>query len=375
MPASSNRRLVASIVTLVLGCGARSSLLDETALIGDGDGGSGAGSLATSSTLAGPPTSSQATGAGGDCTARNLDFDSPGALRLVTEGEIVFYTTADAEVMRGDLETGEERALATGRMSLGDLAIWDGYLYFSDFSSISRVPLQGGEPTVVVDLPSTTYSLAIDATGLYWAEGPSSLAFHTIERRTWDGARTTLARDVQFPVGLSVGPAGLVYTDPYDLTAPAGTVRSVPLAGGPSVVLADTLPYPELPFQRDGFVYWMEAIDREGTNFGGIARILPGARDRERVFSLGRQYPVHWATDGAHYFATVLDEATDSQLVAGGYPVGSGQTEIADGGRDAFFTMVATTPKRLVWTAQRSKEDSPRLDGIRSLCLDAIPFL
>lgn len=365
------------LLSLLLGCGTRTSLPSEATRTAGGDGGDGGGNTHDSSSASGGANSSAqtTTGGGGDCTARNLDLEGTGALRLQTVGEVVFYSTVDGSVVRGDLETGEERVLVSGKQSLGDIAIYDGFLYFSDFSSISRVPLDGGAESVVVDVPSTSYALAVDATGIYWIEGPSSLASHTIERRLPDGSRLTLATNVQFPFGLSLGPAGVVFTDPYDWSAPAGTVRSVGIDGTAPTLVASSVPYPELPFQRDGFIYWVEATDEVSTNHGGIGRIPVGGGAREKVLALDGLYPVFGMTDGSHYFMTVLDEDIDSQLIAAGYPIAREQTVVARGGADAYFTMVATTPKRLVWTAQPATGESPPLDGVRSLCLDAIPFL
>jgi hypothetical protein len=72
---------------------------------------------------------------------------------------------------------------------------------------------------LVIGLPSTSFGIAVDATGLYWIEGPGSLANHEIKRLTPNGEVIPIAQVIQYPLGLSVGPGGVLYTDPYDFSA------------------------------------------------------------------------------------------------------------------------------------------------------------
>lgn len=347
-------------------CGARSGLEEDTSSAGARGGG---GSTATS-----PGGGGGGGGVGGfdDCVAPTLKAGGVGALVLQTEGEIAYYTTLDNRILRGDLETATETTLVSERSSLGDMVVFDGTVYFSDAEGIWRMPEGGGEPDLVVAFAGPSSSIAVDATGIYWVEGPSSLSFHTIKRRALNGEVIVLASDAQLPLGLSVREGGLVYTDPYDLSAEPGTVRAVSIDGAASRLLASGLPYPELPFQRDGFVYWVEARSPRFTNDGGIARAAFDGGGPERVFAFEGQYPIWATTDGSAFFVTVLREEGGTQLLTGAFPISNGQRVIAEAGPESFFTVVATTPKRIVWTVQPGTPEAVPIDGVRSLCRSSL---
>ncbi len=351
-----------AVLLLVLaGCGARSAL--EEADSAGGRGGEGGGTT---------PLGGGGAGTGGvfdDCVAPAFKAGGVGALVVRTEGETAYYTTLDDRILRGDLEAATEVELLADPVAVGDIAVFEGTLYYSDAHGLWQMPEGGGEPALVLSFAGPSYSIAVDATGIYWVEGPSSLSFHFIKRRAPSGEVTVLASNVQLPLGLSVGPLGLVYTDPYDLLAEAGAVRAVSIDGASSTLVASARPYPELPFQRDGIIYWVETRSPRFTNEGGIARAAPGGAPPEEVFSFESQYPI-WATaDGAAFYATVLrEDQSATELLSGAFPVANGQRVIAESEPDEFFTAVATTPKRIVWTVQPSDPEGSPVDGVRSLC-------
>ncbi|MFO0613652.1 MAG: hypothetical protein U0414_13735 [Polyangiaceae bacterium] len=362
--------VVAALALVAVACGARTSLEGEAHVGGSGGAGPISGASVTNASVA-------STATGDDpCMSRTLDHDGSGALVVRTEGEFAFFTTEDGRVMRGDLETGEELALATGKEGLGDLALFEGYAYFSDLHSVTRVPLAGGPEENLVSLPATSYAIAVDASGIYWIDGPSSLSNHEIKRRAPDGSELTLASMVQLPLGLSVGAHGVLFTDPYDFLADPGTVRLVAPEGGPSTLVVESVPYPQNPFQRDDYLYWVEASDEMITNHGGIVRIASDGSQHQKVLPLEQQYPVWAMTDGERYYVTVLDEVGGTHVIAANYPIAGAQTDVASAeSKDVFFTMVATTPKRVVWTVQRGLENDGPIDGVKSVCRTAISFL
>lgn len=358
--------IVLPALLLAASCGARTSL-ELDGVLGGGGGGT------TAETTSASPAS---TGTGFEpCEARTLDAQGEGAVVLRTVGEITYYNTVDGRLMRGDLETGVETVLAAGETSIGDIATFDGDVFFSDTTGIWRIPGGTGSPSLVIGLPSTSFGIAVDATGLYWIEGPGSLANHEIKRFTPNGEVIPIAQVIQYPLGLSVGPGGVLYTDPYDFSADPGAVRVSSIQGGStSTLVAESVPYPELPFQRDGFFYWVEASDENITNHGGIARAAASGGAREKVLFLDGQYPISATADGEHYFMTVLsDPRGRSQLIAADYPVAGVQTLLADEA-GVFFSMVASTPKRVVWTSQKGVGSDAPVDGVRSLCRSAISF-
>ncbi len=110
------------------------------------------------------------------------------------------------------------------------------------------------------------------------------------------------------------------------------------------------------------------------TNHGGIVRVAIDGSEHQKVLSLEQQYPIWATTDGERWFMTVLDEASGSHLIAATYPVAGPQTNVATAGTNEFFTMVATTPKRVVWTVQVGVEGEAPVDGVRSQCRSAISF-
>lgn len=344
--------LVACGVQVQGGLGGHESSFVEPA----GGGGAGQGGAGQGGADAG----------GGPCTNAVLDAGGAGGIVLRTLGEIAYYTTTENSIIRADLESGTMTILTADRPHLGDIAVFDGQLYFSDVSGVWQMPEAGGTPELIAPMGWVSPSIAAGATGLYWLED-HDVEGYWIHRRAPDGEVTVLTTDIDSPTGLSVGPQGVVYTDPYDPFVEPGAVRVVTIDGAPSTVLASARPYPELPFQTEDSIYWVE----RDTFDGRIARATLDSAKPEEVFSFVNQYPVAAATDGTAFFAIVMPvDGTVTKVVRGAFPVADGQEVLAESSGNDFYTAVATTPKRLVWTVQPNVAGSP-VAGLRTLCRDA----
>jgi hypothetical protein len=115
-------------------------------------------------------------------------------------------------------------------------------VYWLDISAnISRMPVDGGAVSLLVQRPPDSYTpgFAVDATNLYWSDGPltntpvTSSSSHVYEQPLSGGAATTLATGFQFS-GMAADATNL-----YWLDTSAQAVQSVSLAGGAVQVLVN----------------------------------------------------------------------------------------------------------------------------------------
>jgi hypothetical protein len=104
------------------------------------------------------------------------------------------------------------------------------------------------------------WDIAVDGTNVYWTElGSPSGTGKVMKAAKSDGSGATmLAMDPVGPQGIAVDAAGVYWANKND-----GTIKSVPLAGGPIKVLAQGQAKPANVAVDAAHVYW--------TNFGGDA--------------------------------------------------------------------------------------------------------
>lgn len=178
------------------------------------------------------------------------------------DGDQLFFTTSDQRGTRNDvpggvwvmpLAGGEPTALATGLIGLRDVVVHGDFVYTSDVvregqeTRLLRVPRTGGAPEILASFASDgglrAFHYATDGESLVWAT-PSS-----VYRTTIGSGATALLLQLDHPIyGLALDPAGTVYVSDAGVTVGGnddeageyidGAVLSVPLAGGPSTVVA-----------------------------------------------------------------------------------------------------------------------------------------
>lgn len=351
-----------ALALLLLACGARSALEE--------DGGGGGPSTSSSGSTSG------STGSGGapPCVARRFDVGGPGAHALKVVGNTAYAATVDGRILAADLESGEATVLVEGAGSLGDLVVLDGFVIYSDVNAIWRVPTVGGAPEVVVELlMGPAYSMAVEPGGLYWIEGPGSIAPHSVFRLGPSGVEA-LVTNVQYPAGLALGTRGVVFTDQYATLGEHSAVNVVDREGGPAEELSNVSLGPKLPFEIGGYDYWVEEHDEDISNHGGIARVPVEGGQREKVLSLEQMFPITATADGERYFLTVLrEQQAGSALITSSFPLAGSPTVVVASEPEEFFTAVATNTKFVVWTVQQYPGSEVGVDGIQTLCKADLP--
>ncbi len=318
------------------------------------------------------------TSSGSKCVARHLDLAGGGATSIVTDAEIVFYQRVDGKIMRGDLDTGAtiELASTTGE---GVLALDGGQLYFADGPTIRRVPEMGGPTEDVASVGTgSVFFFAIGESGLYAFDGGATLGFHDLFRFDASGA-AVLAKNVGLPFGLAADEVGAVYVDQEPFDGPDGSVTSVDPAGA-AVLLTHAAHSPRVIVQRDGYDAWADETDAASTLHGGIMRVPKSGGAIEKVFAFDGVSPVWIATDGVVWAVTALGVPNTgdaaSRVLIGIYPIANGSATIASiDSSDAFFTAVAMTPTRIVWTVQQgTNASSIAVDSVWSFCKADLPI-
>jgi hypothetical protein len=105
--------------------------------------------------------------------------------------------------------------------------------------AVVQMPIGGGALTTLASASGATLeAFAVQGSSIYWANNAADNTF-ILEASIGGGAATTLASEPTFiPVGLAVNATHVVWTTEGTEGTAAGTVVTVPLAGGTATTLA-----------------------------------------------------------------------------------------------------------------------------------------
>ena len=180
--------------------------------------------------------------AGGE--VRTLADDQVSPSRLAVVGGQVYWCASSsrdplsAGVLRSvSREGGAVTDLATTRGLAGDIAVWDGDVYWTDTDGLKRAPLDGGQPETLASASMGFGPLAIDAGTIYFAE----LAGHEVLSGSTDGFQAHTLAEVAGPLRrLAAGGGDLFWvslgTRVDDRFEGARLSRRSPDGGTPEVV-------------------------------------------------------------------------------------------------------------------------------------------
>jgi hypothetical protein len=181
---------------------------------------------------------------------------SPGAVReLVVNGAAVYWTSAET-VMKVDLAGGAPAVLAQGGFSF-DIAVDDRNVYWSGgdspsyFNVIAKVSVSGGAPVELVRGPFVL-NFRSDSMFLYWLDGNLG----GLMRMGVDGGVPELAFPVPGgTVSLAIDSSGVYWADPN------GTVFAGVLASQSQRTIGNTGSLPASAVTTDAKnVYWVGAV-------------------------------------------------------------------------------------------------------------------
>lgn len=202
----------------------------------------GAGCVLQTSVGYGDGTTSTSSGAGGAGGGEGTGGGPNGAPELLVANDLgmnpwalavdatqVYFTDAqgpNGKVLRV-AKSGGPAAVIAQADSPTTLAVDATDVYFLDWTSVKKVPLQGGAVTTVAPAENSTYSgIVVDGENLYWTNytTPGS----TMQQAKAGGAPITLHAGSQYPSGVVVTGGRVVWSALSETV-----IRSTPIGGGP----------------------------------------------------------------------------------------------------------------------------------------------
>jgi hypothetical protein len=169
------------------------------------------------------------------------------------------------------------------------------YVLATQNGAVMKVPRDGGAPIVLASSQHSPWSIAVDATSVYWTthgnlsdaygDGGQSFTPGTVMKLTrTGGAPTTLVSSIPYgfvesewsPPMVAVDDTSVYWTnvgfeDPTAQFTPTGSVTKVPLGGGSPVALAPLQTAPGAIAVDGTNVYWMTLARPKGS--GAVMKV------------------------------------------------------------------------------------------------------
>lgn len=199
--------------------------------------------------------------AGGSPTSLATGQDEPGV--IVVDANNAYWSTASS-VWKVGLGGGAPVTLTSG-LQYQSLAVDATSLYVGAAGEVERVPLAGGTPVVLAAMQRNVFTMVSDATSVYWTTANSD---SVMKLTLADGHLVQLYSN---PSGACVYGIAIDATSVY-FTVDDGTVRKVPLGGGPPVTLASCRSHPLAIAVDATSVYWTETA---GDGTGSVMKVTP----------------------------------------------------------------------------------------------------
>lgn len=216
---------------------------------------------------------------------------------LIHDDSSLFFLAGDGtpyDVYSLPDQGGTSKKLAT--TGVGALAENAGEIYLATSTEVDSMPASGGTPAHFADSTYNVVDIAVDASGVYWAQADSEGYGNIVVVAPDD----TQPKDVT-PSDYAPDHIALGNTAVYWVTG--GTVFKAPKSGGAAQKLA-TAPasVSDGIAVDDSYVYWT-ALDNLGTvrrvsKSGGDAKILVQGLDTPRAVAVDAKY-VYFTVEGA----------------------------------------------------------------------------
>jgi hypothetical protein len=172
---------------------------------------------------------------GGDTLLLTVDAIGSGYRTLASDGESLFFSTADGRILKISRDGGPVTELVSGRLGIAALAVDKDSVYFTVASDsdgeVARVPTSGGATENLATGQRGPSAVAFDDANIYWANTSDGSVMKAPKA---GGAPTALATAQASPCGLSVSQGQIVWTN----AAADGAVMKLAIAGGTPETLA-----------------------------------------------------------------------------------------------------------------------------------------
>lgn len=236
-----------------------------------------------------------------DGTSANPAFFVPdgSAWTLEVGGGFTYWAYAES-IFRTPVDgTGTQQTVHTTAAEFLGIAVAEPYLYWTNYSAkeIWRANLDGTDAVALITGLDNPSGLDVAGEYLYWSEY-SGASTSKIRRVALSAPTSTPELLFEYAAGATAGPGGLevgngrVYWSETDWSTTAGSVLSVPIAGGDLVThvsLAGPNRIDDIALDTEGgwLYYTVNADDNNGDNYdSSIARRpLDGTGDAETIVS------------------------------------------------------------------------------------------
>jgi hypothetical protein len=213
---------------------------------------------------------------------------------------------------------GQPVVLASG-MPLA-IAVDSTSIYWTDRGgTVNKVPVDGGDVTVLASGQGVPVAIAVDAGNVYWANAPGG----TIDACSLSGGTVATLASGQLPDSIAVDATSVYWTSHYD-----GTVNKVPLAGGNVTVLASGQTPVESNYAMAvdaTSVYWVDeglgggasTLSQVPIRGGSVTVVASGAAGQGPTAVAVGPAGVYWTNDDGTVDALDLSGGTVTTLASG----------------------------------------------------------
>jgi hypothetical protein len=249
------------------------------------------------------------------CTSGILASDPQGATALALDGEAVFWGTPDGLVERRD--GSGSAVLATETSSIDAVAVDATRVYYTTTGVLHAVPRGGGPSAVVATQLGQPFALTLDesAGALYLLDSGAGIAAGRVLRVEPGGVVSELLTGLDVPSGLAIDD-GSVYVTAHGVLLGGqltlGPLLRIPKTGGLGVALATGIHQPSSVAVHGDDVYFVEQLDAQSTEHGGLRRVPKAGGDVTPLASTPGVLPLDVFVDASGAYLTTFS-GTSSQ--------------------------------------------------------------
>jgi hypothetical protein len=273
------------------------------------------------------------------------------AIAIALDANYAYFTEggANGSVSKVPLNGGATTPLVQSLYQPGAVAVDTNYVYYTVLNSgsgvgtIQKVPLNGGTVTTLGSGGKFPFYIAIDSANVYWTDGPTGMVYKV---PLSGGTVTTLASGQSTPAGIAVDATSVYFANTGD-----GSVMKVALGGGTPTQLASGLSMPTNLAMDATYLYLTTANEIWRVPLsGGTATALD-------PFSSPNSY-AGLAIDGTNaYFVTEFPKGGLYALLLSG---GRNATTVVQGQTNITPYAVAVNSTCVYFTANGNVERAPK---------------